>query len=87
MAVSNEMSLLSCLSTICKYESNTMENLTVGRVLNDRNPILKDKIDAHPLDILVYIDLIKYYECIGVFKKGQDIYSQLYQKFPLYSPI
>lgn len=64
-----------------------MENNSVGRVLNDRNPILKDKIDAHPLDILVYIDLIKYYECIGVFKNGQDVYSQLYQKFPLCSLI
>lgn len=78
MSVSNESSLDPAIPTT---------NNSVSRDSNDKETILKDKIDANPLDILAYINLIKYYESIDQFEKGQDIYSQLHERFPLYSPL
>lgn len=85
--MSNETSLEPSVLATNHSKSNTLENSSLDRDLNNTETTLKEKIDANPLDILSYIDLIRYYESTDQFEKGQEIYSKLHERFPLYSPL
>lgn len=87
MSVSSETSLEPSVIATNYSKFNTLENNPVDKDLNSKETILKDKIEANPLDILSYINLIRYYETTDQFEKGQDVYSKLHERFPLYSPL
>lgn len=61
--------------------------IPVQRDPNDKEGILRDNIDANQLDILSYVDLIRYYESNDQFEPGQQVYNELHERFPLFSPL
>lgn len=87
MSVSNETSLETPILATSHSNSNILENNSTDGKLNNTEAVLKDKIEANPLDILGYIDLIRYYESTDQFEKGQNVYNKLHERFPLYSPL
>lgn len=53
----------------------------------DTEGILRDKMEQNPLDILKALQLIEYYESNNLFDKSREVYTQLHERFPLYSPL
>ncbi|KAL3232770.1 mRNA 3'-end-processing protein RNA14 [Nakaseomyces bracarensis] len=53
----------------------------------DTEGILRDKIKQNPLDILQALQLIEYYEKDYQFEKSREVYNELHERFPLYSPL
>lgn len=54
---------------------------------SDVEGILRDKIETEPVNILGYLELVRFYESKDAFDKSRTVYEELHRRFPFYSPL
>lgn len=75
------------LSVDASNKSLTPPDTAVQRDANDIEGRIRDKIERNPVDILAYLELVQYYESKDGFEDSRKVYTELHNKFPLYSPL